>query len=160
VTTNEEDSDEGKSTRQEKEIKEIRVNISHQITIHKKPCDNLYQGTVTILEVSAIYSFIEASTEQCSNYHELVKLSTDSEHILTPLSLLTSSNDDKQCWFKVERVDTFKGFFTKKLKSFLKNNKDFRKPEPNRKSEALMRWWDTIKEDLITILRFEFVFFV
>jgi hypothetical protein len=110
VTTNEEDSDEGKSTRQEKEIKEIRVNISHQITIHKKPCDNLYQGTVTILGVPAIYSFIKASTEQCSNYHEHVKLSTDSEHILTPLSLLTSSNDDKQCWFKVERVDTFKGF--------------------------------------------------
>jgi hypothetical protein len=61
-STNEEDSDEGKSTGQEKEIKEIRVNMSPQITIHQKPCDNLYQGTVTILDVPAIHSFIEASS--------------------------------------------------------------------------------------------------
>jgi hypothetical protein len=147
-STNEENHDEGKSIGPDNELEEIR---------NKKPCDYFYQRNLTIFGVSVIYSFIEASYEQCSNYHELIKLSLDSGNVLTPMSIL---NYEKRYWIMVERVHTFKGFFFEKFNSFLKNRKEFINPTSDHiKSKALNQWWDTINEDLITILRFEFVFF-
>jgi hypothetical protein len=146
-STNEENHDEEKSIEPENELEEIR---------YKKPCDYIFQRTVTIFGVSAIYSFIEASYEQCSNYHELIELSVDSGNVLTPMSILIY---DKRYWFMVERVHTFEGFFFEKFNPFLNNKTEFKNLDQNRKSEALKKWLDTINKDLITVLRFEFVFF-